>query len=238
MNYFNLECGYPVGCNYLDLELNSASINDLSIECSNENSCQYSTFNITSDVDNDFDFLCESTGCYDLNISIASTYINSLLWSCTDSTSCFSAEMVFINDVVISSLTRECQGNSSCFESSLTSTTNSAIGNLVIDCTDCEYMTVSTQISNSATIQCKDDGACQYVDIQLEAVAADVNFDVTCLTSSASIDKSSCTNGNFKFYGYSDSGNFSLVCGQYDCYNAYFYGYNLDYGGIKCPFAS
>ena len=222
------------------MQLNAVFINELNIDCNSNYSCKYSSFSIESTSINQFNLSCTSTGCSGMDIAIGTASINSLLWRCSDTISCEQSTLNLGDDITIDVFKRECNGLSSCYNSSIISTENGIIDTLELECSStgsCGYFEVNAQIRNATTIQCTAFKSCQEAQVSVTAITADVNYIVNCANPSGSLENNgSCFNSDFTFYGYGESTNLSIECGEYDCYAAYFNGYDINKVAINCNY--
>ena len=150
MNSFNLECGYisSYACRYVDVQLTSSSIDNVTIECDGTYGCRQIKFD-TNSILTDFSINCIGTNScwfFELNL-LSSSLITDLSIICSNSYSCrytaFSIGSTIINDfnlscsstgcwdmdislpsTSINSVFWECRSGQSCNSATMTFTNN------------------------------------------------------------------------------------------------------------------
>ena len=245
MDTFSLNCGYDSGCQYLDLQLNSTIIADLYITCSDTYSCRYAVFDIRSIITNDFYLTCSSSGCYGTDINVRSgAYDTEVNWKCLQTKTCKLDFIVFTKKLVINSAYILCNDSLSCnfldFDAS-----NAIINDLSMDCFDCKDMKIVSEISNSAVINCRAEGACNEIQVELTAITSEVVYDIQCenpaVTTSSIFVVGACYFATFNLYGFSDvesaggdNANLNIFCNTYDCEYFTINAYDLNSAQIDC----
>ena len=167
------------GCNSLDIQLTSATINNVSIECRSSSDCVNSKFALNST-------------------------ITDLYFSCYADNSCKSTSFTFGENIDRFHLDCSAAYYWEPCKSLVMDASNTLVNDLFIDCSWCQSMEFTTKVANSAVINCDNSlngRACQWVDINLEATTVDTTFDITCDNNPDYSDEGACYYGVFTLTG-------------------------------------
>ena len=131
MDSFSLYCQTANGCNYLDIALTSATIENVSITCDEEEACRYTTFAIDSSITN-FQLECVADrSCRGTIFNFDSSNIDQFNLDCSSSS----------------------PNRNPCDDSEINAE-NTIINDLMLNCSNCDDLLLSTQVANSAMIKC------------------------------------------------------------------------------------